>query len=115
MVARLGGDEFIILLPKIKNQHEIYQVAERILLAFRNNLPFSRDFTPLSASIGISLYPQDTKDTYTLIQLADRAMYAAKLNGRACIHFSHECTRTTTKTRDYPSSVHTRIMLDNTK
>lgn len=81
-VARLGGDEFIILLPGLHKPSDASTIANKLLACF--NAPFQAGehefFT--SASIGISLYPQDGTDVSTLIRNADAAMYRSKAKGR---------------------------------
>jgi diguanylate cyclase (GGDEF)-like protein/PAS domain S-box-containing protein len=81
-VARLGGDEFILLLPGIARADDIARVAEKILDSLR--LPFRLEGRDLfvTASIGLSLYPEDGLDGETLIKNADIAMYRAKEQGR---------------------------------
>ena len=81
-VARLGGDEFIILLPGLHAFRDAEQVAQKLLGCF--NQPFKVDTQELfiSASIGISLYPEDGDDVASLIKHADAAMYRSKARGR---------------------------------
>ncbi|MDQ5857742.1 MAG: EAL domain-containing protein [Acidobacteriota bacterium] len=81
-VARLGGNEFVILVSRIADEKDAETVARRVLAALR--LPFAveeRDFF-LTASIGVSLHPDDGTDAETLLQNADTAMYRAKEQGR---------------------------------
>ena len=81
-VARLGGDEFIVLLPGLQQAQDAGRVASKLLACF--SAPFQADghefFT--SASIGISLFPDDGNDVATLIKNADAAMYSSKAKGR---------------------------------
>jgi diguanylate cyclase (GGDEF)-like protein/PAS domain S-box-containing protein len=81
-VARLGGDEFILLLPGIGRAYDVAKVAEKVLDSLR--LPFRIEGRDLfvTASIGISLYPEDGTDAETLVKNADTAMYRAKEQGR---------------------------------
>ena len=82
-VARLGGDEFIILLPGLhQTDDDAKLVANKLLACF--NLPFHIDDHEfhISASIGISLYPDDGLDVATLVKNADAAMYRSKAKGR---------------------------------
>jgi diguanylate cyclase (GGDEF)-like protein/PAS domain S-box-containing protein len=85
-VSRQGGDEFVILLSEIDHWENLMPVAKKILAAIA--LPY--DLTPhvfhITASIGVSIFPQDGGDGETLIQSADAAMYWAKQNGRNNIH-----------------------------
>lgn len=78
MIARLGGDEFAILLPKIRNPQRAVVIAHRIIDAIK--APFDIDglHTEISASIGISIYPDQATDVSTMMRCADVAMYYAK-------------------------------------
>jgi diguanylate cyclase (GGDEF)-like protein len=81
-VARLGGDEFAVLLCGVAAPPESgVAIAETLLVALRE--PFVVDGLALdvSASLGISWYPDDAGDIDTLMQHADIAMYRAKANG----------------------------------
>ncbi len=77
-VCRYGGDEFLVLLPEVPTAAYAAQVAEDILAALA--VPGKVGAIPLnfSASIGISIYPEDGEDADTLIDRADAAMYLAK-------------------------------------
>ena len=81
-LARLGGDEFIILLPGLHQNSDAERVAHKLLNCF--HLPFQLDEQELfiSASIGISCYPDDGNDVATLVKNADAAMYRSKARGR---------------------------------
>jgi len=81
-VARLGGDEFTLLLLDTESADAAVRVARKLLEAMAP--PFSvggRTFSA-SASVGISLYPEDGDDEETLVRNADAAMYRAKELGR---------------------------------
>ena len=80
VVARLSGDEFAVGLFDIHQHYEASMVANKLLAAL--NEPFLIDGHDLrvSASIGISVFPQDGNDAETLLRLADIAMYRAKHN-----------------------------------
>ncbi|MFN3047729.1 EAL domain-containing protein [Pseudomonas alloputida] len=103
-VARLGGDEFIILLPGLHRPSDASTIANKLLACF--NAPFQAGehefFT--SASIGISLYPQDGTDVSTLIRNADAAMYRSKAKGR---------NRVEAYTRDLTAQASERIALEH--
>ena len=81
-VARLGGDEFVILLPSLARSEDAVQVAEKVLQAFSVQILQDGRDLHLSASIGISVFPQDGDSSDLLLQHADVAMYRAKANGR---------------------------------
>jgi diguanylate cyclase (GGDEF)-like protein/PAS domain S-box-containing protein len=103
-VARLGGDEFIILLPHLRHPEEAQQLAERLLACF--NAPFEtqdHEFF-ISASIGISRFPEHGSDTATLVKNADAAMYQAKSKGR---------NRVELYTRDLTFQATERMALEN--
>jgi diguanylate cyclase (GGDEF)-like protein/PAS domain S-box-containing protein len=81
-VARLGGDEFTLLLPGVAHPADVARVAEKILEALKQ--PFKLEGRELycTASMGISLFPEDGADAETLVKNADTAMYRAKEQGR---------------------------------
>lgn len=81
-LARLGGDEFVILLPEIATTQECSLVLERVLEAVSMPLILNEIRVNVTASIGVSLYPQDDSDGDTLLRHADQAMYLAKQNGK---------------------------------
>ncbi len=85
-LARLGGDEFIVLLPTVFLQ-QVERIARRILEEMK--APFIIDGFELfiSASIGVSMYPNDGIDQDTLIKNADTAMYQAKELGKNTYQF----------------------------
>ncbi len=82
VVARLGGDEFMLLLTGIKNIKEILALTEKILEAVRPAFHFDEHELFTTASIGISIYPNDGQDPESLLKNADTAMYRAKRTGR---------------------------------
>ncbi|WEF35478.1 putative bifunctional diguanylate cyclase/phosphodiesterase [Pseudoduganella chitinolytica] len=81
-LARLGGDEFTILIPDLDNVQDALTVAHRVKDAMRR--PFHLDGHEIfvTASIGISLYPEDGEDATSLLKYADTAMYHAKNCGK---------------------------------
>jgi diguanylate cyclase (GGDEF)-like protein len=86
-VARLGGDEFTVILPDIGTSKDAESVSRKILDVFGR--PFSLDNSEafVSASVGISLCPDDGNDAETLMRNADAAMYQAKEQGRNTVRF----------------------------
>jgi diguanylate cyclase (GGDEF)-like protein/PAS domain S-box-containing protein len=86
-VARQGGDEFIVVLPNIKRFEDIGIIAQKLLVAL--SAPYSIDGAELhtSASIGVSVFPDDGPDVDTLMRNADTAMYYAKSTGRNNFQF----------------------------
>ncbi|MDP2431839.1 MAG: EAL domain-containing protein [Pseudomonadota bacterium] len=81
-VARLGGDEFVLLLGGLHNVKEMDEALTRLLTVLA--LPYNLVEQPinLSASIGVTLYPNDAGDADTLIRHADHAMYLTKQAGK---------------------------------
>ena len=81
-VSRRGGDEFVVLLPEIEHAGEAGFSARRILHALSAPHCIAGRELRVTASIGISLYPDRDWDAETLIARADAAMYRAKERGR---------------------------------
>lgn len=81
-VARVGGDEFVVLLPETDGEGYVTTVAQKILAAIA--VPYTTLGTEfqISASIGISIFPNDGADVQTLAKHADIAMYRAKEQGK---------------------------------
>jgi len=89
-VARLGGDEFVVILNDLDVEEDVTRVARALVNAIGK--PFELDAgtgNHVSASIGISVYPQDGEDADTLLKNADIAMYAAKAAGKGRFAFYH--------------------------
>jgi diguanylate cyclase (GGDEF)-like protein/PAS domain S-box-containing protein len=87
VLARHGGDEFIVCLSGIASAADAARVAGRILAALEAPIRLNGPEVFTTASIGISLYPQDGDDPETLLKHADAAMYQAKASGRNNYHF----------------------------
>ncbi|MGC0150976.1 PAS domain S-box protein [Chromobacterium vaccinii] len=81
-LARLGGDEFVVLLSDIGSPEECMLVLDRVLAAVATPVPVGEGEVSVTASIGVSLYPQDNADPDTLLRHADQAMYLAKEAGK---------------------------------
>ncbi|MDO9560010.1 MAG: EAL domain-containing protein, partial [Bradyrhizobium sp.] len=86
MLGRLGGDEFVIVLPN-RDAAEASRVASRITEALLMPLRIGNRQVSMSASMGISIYPDNATEIDTLIQQADAAMYKAKRAGRSTYRF----------------------------
>jgi len=78
MVARMGGDEFALLLPAVRSQDEVFEIALRIERCFDQPLSIEGLSLPASISTGIALYPANGRDKEALLRAADQAMYAVK-------------------------------------
>jgi diguanylate cyclase (GGDEF)-like protein len=81
-VARLGGDEFVILLLELEKADEYIATLDRLLNAISRPIEINRQQFTVSASIGVSLFPNHAEDEDSLLKLADSAMYAAKQAGK---------------------------------
>lgn len=82
LISRIGGDEFTIIATEITTPGQIAGLTERILEVLACPLQLENIQVSLSASIGISVYPEDGDDFDTLLKNADTAMYEAKERGR---------------------------------
>jgi diguanylate cyclase (GGDEF)-like protein len=86
-VARLGGDEFVVVLPELDEGRYVLTVAQKILSAIAKPFVLIGEEFRVTASIGISTYPQDGTDEQTLTKNADIAMYQAKEEGKNNFQF----------------------------
>jgi diguanylate cyclase (GGDEF)-like protein len=86
-VARFGGDEFVILLDDVANENDIRSIALKVLSALVPAFQIDDQNLYITASIGISLYPNDGEDSTTLLKHADIAMYRAKELGKNTYQF----------------------------
>jgi diguanylate cyclase (GGDEF)-like protein/PAS domain S-box-containing protein len=89
-VSRQGGDEFVVLLSEIEHAEDAALSAEKMLLALSAPHSIAEKELHITASIGISIYPDDGRDAETLIRCADTAMYHAKDKGRNNYQFFTE-------------------------
>ena len=81
-VARLGGDEFTAILNEFRDVTIVGRIAQAIITSLGQPYQLGDEQAFLSASIGITVYPEDGARTDVLLQNADQAMFAAKQNGR---------------------------------
>lgn len=82
IVVRWGGDEFIVALLGITQPKEIVCVAEKLVKALAQPLLLKEHALEITASIGVSIYPEDGQETALLLNRADAALYRAKTHGR---------------------------------
>jgi diguanylate cyclase (GGDEF)-like protein/PAS domain S-box-containing protein len=88
-VARLGGDEFTVILCDLVDVGVIERIAQDILRKLADPFPLRDEVAYVSASIGVTLYPEDATSVEDLLKNADQAMYAAKNQGRnRCCYFT---------------------------
>ncbi|WP_088558916.1 putative bifunctional diguanylate cyclase/phosphodiesterase [Marinobacter sp. es.042] len=83
VVARLSGDEFAAII-ELRNDDDLESVCQRMVHSFRAPVIVDHREYFLSSSVGAAVYPDHGSQASELLQNADRAMYAAKLAGRAC-------------------------------
>jgi diguanylate cyclase (GGDEF)-like protein/PAS domain S-box-containing protein len=86
-VSRQGGDEFVVLLSEITQSDDAATSARRMLQAVAEAHSINQHDLHVTASIGVSIYPDDGPDAETLVKNADTAMYQAKDNGRQSYRF----------------------------
>jgi len=106
-VARLGGDEFTVIIPDLTDYHLIENLVEKLLdqlsaaYSLENNIAF------VSASIGITIFPNDGNNVEELLKNADTAMYQAKDNGRNLSQFfTQEMNNEAHERRDLETALH---------
>lgn len=82
LVARIGGDEFILILGGVLKIESAGVIAEKIIKLFKNPFIVDKNEVFITASIGISLFPDNGEDVSSLLKNSDIAMYRAKELGR---------------------------------
>jgi diguanylate cyclase (GGDEF)-like protein len=82
LLARLGGDEFAVLLPMVRNRADVEEISQRLEHCFEAPLVLEENILKGSASFGIALYPEDGATKDNLLNVADAAMYSAKLRNK---------------------------------
>ena len=100
-LCRQGGDEFVVLIPDAPSIEHLQTLARKLVGALEQPFPAGPDLPKeitISASIGIARWPDHASDADALIEAADTAMYAAKLQGEASIAIAAGIT-----TSDSPS------------
>ena len=103
-VARISGDEFIVLLEDIKNPDNTAIAVEKIMAVFREPFLLDGHEVRITASVGISLYPNDGETANDLLRNADAAMYNVKEEGRNTYQFY---------TKEMTNSAFERIVIEN--
>jgi diguanylate cyclase (GGDEF)-like protein/PAS domain S-box-containing protein len=87
VVARLGGDEFVVLLQGIDETEQVAAIARKIISTVQQPILLERQECRVTASIGICMFPDDTRDEQALMKNADIAMYLAKDEGKNNFQF----------------------------
>lgn len=90
-LARLGGDEFAVILPAIPDANAASNVARKFVDCYASPLNVNGKKLNVSASIGISIFPNDGEDVEDLLRHADTAMYQVKeAGGNGYLHYAAE-------------------------
>jgi diguanylate cyclase (GGDEF)-like protein/PAS domain S-box-containing protein len=82
IVARLGGDEFLVMMDMINHQDDAEKIAQKIIQALQAEFNIDGEEIFITASIGISIFPEDGKNVDSTIKAADMAMYQVKNKGK---------------------------------
>ncbi len=88
-VSRFSCDEFVIMLCEVESRTAIKMVAKKVIESFSNSIPINGERITMSVSIGISIFPDHGITPESLFNLADKAMYAVKQNGKNNFGFTH--------------------------
>lgn len=86
-VARMGGDEFTVIVEKLDEPGIVDRIAQNILRQVAEPFRINEEIAYVTASIGITMYPQDSARLEELLKNADQAMYAAKRQCRNCYRY----------------------------
>ena len=106
-VGRLGGDEFIVLVGGLQQAEEVQPVAENLILEFRDAFQVDGRELLLTASIGISIFPDDSESPSALLKNADSAMYHSKSLGRnTYAYFTDAMNRQVTRRLELEEQIH---------
>jgi diguanylate cyclase (GGDEF)-like protein len=90
ITARLGGDEFMILVSDFENEHAIELNCKKILNSIQQPFEIGSETFFISASIGVTIYPDHSIDSEELMSFADQAMYESKKLGRNRYQFFNQ-------------------------
>lgn len=82
IVSRFGGDEFTVVLSGVLTEEIIHRICSQIIMHLSAPFDLNGEAAYISASIGITQFPNDSRDVEELYKYADQAMYDAKRNGR---------------------------------
>ena len=87
LIARLGGDEFLVVLEEVQDTEPVEVVANKLLVETVRPYRLPGAEASVTASIGISMFPDDAADAVALVKHSDIAMYAAKQAGKNTSRF----------------------------
>jgi diguanylate cyclase (GGDEF)-like protein len=97
--ARFGGDEFVVIISDLKDIYSLEKTCQKILTELEKPFTIDGNLFYISASIGVSIYPNDCHNYEDLLSYADQAMYEAKKLGRNRFQFFTESIQVTSLTR----------------
>lgn len=81
-VCRIGGDEFLIMVEGLKDKEDVTEVASKVITNASRPLAIDDQVINISASLGVSFYPDNGSSFESLLDQADRAMYGVKREGK---------------------------------
>jgi diguanylate cyclase (GGDEF)-like protein/PAS domain S-box-containing protein len=87
VIARMGGDEFVVLIEEFEGPAQVAEVAKKILETIARPFSLHNQEYTVTASLGVSTYPEDGEDVHALLRNADIAMYRAKEQGKNSFRF----------------------------
>lgn len=91
-LARIGGDEFAVVVPLVRHRADLEEIVFRLQSSLHEPIVIEKNVLRSSASFGLAMYPQDGTTRETLLDVADQAMYSAKMNKR-CYSSVEESSR----------------------
>jgi diguanylate cyclase (GGDEF)-like protein len=92
--ARIGGDEFMVVMEELKDILTLEKTCQKILIELEKPFLIDSNVFYISSSIGVTIYPEDSKNTKELLVYADQAMYEAKKLGRNRYQFFTQSMQT---------------------
>ena len=90
LIARISGDEFVVILPQLKHGKEAIYIAQEIMAELKKPYDLYGQNIFITASMGAGLFPFDGQDGATLMSKAEKALFAAKVNGGNALELYHE-------------------------
>lgn len=97
--ARIGGDEFMVIMAELRDVNSLEKTCQKILIELEKPFAIDNKVFFISASIGVTLYPEDSQSPEELLVFADQAMYEAKKLGRNCYQFFTQSIQTISSNR----------------
>ena len=112
-VARLGGDEFVLVLSELLDPRMASDVAQSVLEQLAQPFDLRGVEAVISGSIGITLFPDDARETEGLFKNADQAMYVSKERGRnQCSYFTRELEVAALRRMELVAELRSALQLD---